>query len=252
MLDGRLDRVARRLRPMSASHPLVSIILPTYNESANIRQSVQAVIEAVGEPVEVIVVDDDSPDQTWRVVADMGDARVKAIRRSTRGLASAIARGLMESKGEIVGWMDADLSMPVDRLPLMIERLEQAPVVIGSRYVGDGADDRTAFRVLTSRLINGFARLILGGPVRDLDSGFIVLRRSVFDQVRLLPIGYGAYFIDLLHACRMKGIPVLEVPYRLVDRQRGTSKSMPNLWQFALHGLGYVLTIFYARVRRHP
>lgn len=236
---------------MSESHPLVSVILPTYNESGNIRQMVEAVIAAVGEPVEVIVVDDDSPDETWRLVAEMGDPRAKAIRRGTRGLASAIARGLMESQGEIVGWMDADLSMAVEALPQMIDRLEQAPVVIGSRYVGDGADDRSAFRVMTSRLINGFARLILGGPVRDLDSGFIVMRRAVFDQVSLLPIGYGAYFIDLIHACRMKEIPVLEVPYRLVDRQRGSSKSMPNLWQFALHGLGYVLTILYARLRRH-
>lgn len=237
---------------MNASHPLVSVILPTYNESENILRMIRAVIESVGDPVEVIVVDDDSPDQTWRVVAELGDPRVRSIRRGSRGLASAVARGLMETRGEIIGWMDADLSMPVDRLPVMIEQLEHYPVVIGSRYVDDGMDDRPAFRVLTSRIINGFARLILGGPVRDLDSGYIVMRRGVLDQVSLLPVGYGAYFIDLLHACRMKGIPVLEVPYRLVDRQRGTSKSMPNLWQFALHGLGYVLTIFYARLRRHP
>lgn len=61
-----------------------------------------------------------------------------------------------------------------------------------------------------------------------------------------------AYFMDLLHACRMKGLPVFEVPYRLVDRTRGRSKSMPNLWHFALHGIGYMLTILYARLRRHP
>lgn len=236
----------------SAAHPLVSIVLPTYNESLNIADTIRAVMQAVGDPVEVIVVDDDSPDETWRVAADLNDPRVVAIHRRTRGLASAIARGLIESRGEIVGWMDADLSMPAERLPQMIGRLERAPVVIGSRYVGDGMDDRPAFRVLTSRLINGLARLILGGPVRDLDSGFIVIRREVLDQVSLLPVGYGAYFIDFLHACRMKGLQVVEVPYRLVDRTRGASKSMPNLWKFGIHGLGYVLTILYARLRRHP
>lgn len=241
-----------RPRNVNGSHPLVSVILPTYNEADNIVDMASAVLEAVGDPVEVIVIDDDSPDQTWRIAAEMDDPRVRSVRRHSRGLAAAVVRGLIEARGEIIGWMDADLSMPVDRLPRMIERLDEYPVVIGSRYVGDGMDDRPGFRVLTSRVINGFARLILGGQVRDLDSGFIVLRRSVLDRVSLLPIGYGAYFIDLIHACRMKGLQVLEVPYRLVDRTRGTSKSMPNLWRFALHGFGYVLTILYARIRRHP
>lgn len=242
------------MRPsdLNSPHPLVSVILPTYNESENISNMIAAILRTVGDPVEVIVVDDDSPDQTWRIAAELVDPRVVSVRRHSRGLASAISRGLIESRGEIIGWMDADLSMPPDRLPVMIERLNEYPVVIGSRYVGDGVDDRPAFRVLTSRLINGFARLILGGQVRDLDSGFIVMRRSVLDRVSVLPIGYGAYFIDLLHACRMKGLPVLELPYRLVDRTQGTSKSMPNLWQFALHGFGYLLTILYARLRRHP
>ncbi len=241
-----------RAGSVKVTHPLVSVILPTYNEAENIVDMASSVLAAVGDPVEVIVIDDDSPDQTWRIAAEMNDPRVRSVRRRSRGLASALVRGLIESRGEIVGWMDADLSMPADRLPAMVQSLGEYPVVIGSRYVGDGLDDRPGFRVFTSRLINGFARMILGGHVRDLDSGFIVMRRSVLDYVSLLPVGYGAYFIDLIHACRMKGLQVLELPYRLVDRSRGSSKSMPNLWQFALHGIGYVLTIFYARIRRHP
>lgn len=238
-------------RDLNPPHPLVSVVLPTYNESENIEQMARSVLEAVGDPIEVIVVDDDSPDQTWRIAAAIDPQRVVAIRRRSRGLASAIARGLLESRGQIIAWMDADLSMPAERLAAMIGRLDQYPVVIGSRYVADGLDDRPAFRVLTSRLINWLARTILGGDVRDMDSGFIAIRREVLDSVTLLPVGYGAYFIDFLHACRMKGLPVLEVPYRLVDRTRGASKSAPNLWKFGLNGLGYLFTILYARLRRH-
>jgi hypothetical protein len=122
-------------------------------------------------------------------------------------------------------------------------------VVIGSRYVAGGGDDRPRFRVMTSRWVNGLATLVLGGGVKDYDSGFIVVRREVFDRVTLLPVGYGAYFIDFIYHCRKRGLAVLELPYTLVDRTAGSSKSMPNLWRFLLQGLGYVLTIFQARLR---
>ncbi|GMR11179.1 MAG: hypothetical protein BMS9Abin28_2006 [Anaerolineae bacterium] len=231
---------------------LVSIILPTYNEQETIVDRIQSILEVVSDPVEIIVVDDDSPDKTWSIVEELDDPRIKVIRREgTRGLATAINRGIIESSGELVGWMDADMSMPADRLPVMIEMTDQYAVVIGSRYVDGGMDDRPQFRVVTSRMINWLARAILGGGIKDFDSGFIILRREVFDQATLLPIGYGAYFIDFLHTCRIKGVNVLEIPYALVDRTRGSSKSMPNLWQFGLNGLGYVMTIFFARLRRH-
>jgi dolichol-phosphate mannosyltransferase len=212
---------------------------------------IRSVIDAVGDPVEVIVVDDDSPDETWKVAAELDDPRVRAVHRKTRGLATAINRGIIEARGEIIGWMDADLSMPAEKLTEMIAQLETYPVVIGSRYVEGGIDDRPGFRVHTSRWINGLASLVLGGPVKDYDSGFIVIRREVLDQVTLLPVGYGAYFIDFLHSCRMKGIPILEVPYTLVDRTRGESKSAPNLIRFLLNGTGYVLMILFARLRQH-
>lgn len=231
---------------------LVSIILPTYEEQDTIVERIRSILEAVGNPVEIIVVDDDSPDQTWKIVQEMDDPRIKVIRRErTRGLATAINRGIIESQGELVGWMDADMSMPADRIPIMIEETSQFPVVVGSRYVEGGLDDRPQLRVITSRMINWLAGTVLGGGIKDYDSGFIMLRREVFDQATLLPFGYGAYFIDFLYTCHKKGLEILEVPYTLVDRKQGSSKSMPNLWQFGLAGLGYVLTIFFARIRRH-
>lgn len=233
------------------SHQLVSIVVPTYNEKETIVESIHKIIRDVGDPVEVIVVDDDSPDETYRIVAELGDTRVKVIRRvNTRGLASAINRGIIESRGEIVGWMDADISMPSSKLPIMIEQLMDHDIVIGSRYVEGGDDDRPLFRVLTSRWINGLATFVLGYGIKDYDSGFIVMKRQVLDQVSIMPTGYGSFFIEFIYACCKKGLSVHEIPYTLIDRSKGTSKSAPSPWHFLRTGLEYVFRIFTARLRR--
>ena len=230
---------------------LVSIILPTYNECEVITQTIKAILEAVPPPIEVIVVDDDSPDGTWRLVEALQDPRVKAIRRpGTHGLASAINRGLIESRGELVGWMDADMSMPPNTLPLLIERVKEYDIAIGSRYLPGGRDDRPAFRVIASRLINRLATLILGFGILDYDSGFTVLHRRVFDQVTLMPTGYGSYFMEFMYACRKKGITVCEVPYTFSDRVIGASKSAPTMWQFLTTGVGYLTRLVVARLRK--
>jgi len=233
------------------SHPIVSLILATFNERDNILHTIENIFRHVSEPVEVVVVDDDSPDQTWKLVADLKDPRVTLIRRvATRGLASAFMRGIIESQGEIVGWMDADMCMPPELLPLMLEKLRDNDVVIGSRYAGGGQDQRHALRVYASRLINTFARIVLGYGIRDYDSGFVLLRRSVFDKVLPIPIGYGEYFIEFIYVCCRKGLRVCEVPYVFTDRVKGVSKSFPNLWRFFVLGTKYVLRILQARCRR--
>jgi dolichol-phosphate mannosyltransferase len=235
----------------SSRHGLVSIVLPTYNEKEIIVETVHSIIDHIGDPVEVIIVDDDSPDQTYRVVEEMGEKRVKVIRRvGTRGLASAINRGIIESRGEIIGWMDADMSMPPSLLPIMIEKLKDYDVVIGSRYAKGGKDARPGLRVITSRMVNTLAALVLGGDVKDYDSGFIVMRRYVLDRVTLMPTGYGAYFIEFIYACHRKGLSIVEVPYEFHDRTKGVSKSAPNLWGFLTAGMAYGIRIFAARLRR--
>jgi len=231
--------------------PLVSIILATYNEQENILDMLDSIFEHVRQPVEVIVVDDDSPDGTWKIVQDLADPRVTVIRRqNVRGLASAINRGIIESRGDVIGWMDADMSMNPAYLRDMIPLLEEHDVVIGSRYVEGGADIRPRFRVVTSFLVNRFAHLLLGKGIHDYDSGFIVMRRSVLDSVTLLPYGYGAYFIELIYHCKRKGLSVHEFPYHFVDRVKGTSKSAPSIFSFLVTGLEYGFRIIVTRVRR--
>ncbi len=231
--------------------PRVSIVLATYNERENILETIGSIFEHVKDPAEVIVVDDDSEDQTWKLVQGLNDSRVVLIRRvDTRGLASAFNRGIIESRGDIVGWMDADMCMPPSMLPDMIDKLDEYDIVVGSRYVEGGKDDRAPLRVISSQLINGLAQLVLGYGIKDYDSGFVVLRRSVFNKVSIIPTGYGAYFMEFVYTCRKKGLTVFEMPYVFRDRAKGVSKSAPSIYKFFKTGMQYVIRIFAARLRR--
>ncbi|MDR3604112.1 MAG: glycosyltransferase [Syntrophaceae bacterium] len=231
--------------------PRVSIVLATYNERENILDTISSIFEHVKDPVEVIVVDDDSSDMTWKLVEDHDDPRVKLIRRvDTRGLASAFNRGIIESRGSIVGWMDADMCMPPSLLPAMIAKLDEYDIVVGSRYAPGGIDDRAFLRVASSRLINGLATKVLGYGIKDYDSGFVILKRTVFDKVSIIPTGYGAYFMEFIYTCRKKGLTVYEIPYVFRDRAKGISKSAPSIVKFFRTGLQYVIRIFTARLRK--
>jgi dolichol-phosphate mannosyltransferase len=234
--------------PGTSLRGMVSIILATYNECENISAIIPAIFSSLPDPLEIIVVDDNSPDLTWKIAADLGDPRVKVIRRvKTRGLASAINRGIIESQGDYIGWMDADMCHPPALLPIMRASLNECDVVIGSRYVKGGKDDRAPSRVLTSRLINQLASLVLGHGILDYDSGFILMHREVLDAVSLSPTGYGAYFIEFIYACCRKGLKVVEMPYIFPERTRGVSKSNTNLFQFGIAGLGYITRILKTR-----
>ena len=224
-----------------------SVVLPTYNERAVISGLVREILDAVGD-VEVLVVDDDSPDRTWEAVeADFaGDGRARALRRvGRRGLASAIADGIAVTRGDVVVWLDADGSMPADVIPRLIAATADADVAVASRYAPGGRDARdSAARILASRAINVFGTLWLGGPVRDWTSGFVAARRTALRRVPIRPDHvYGDYCIDFLHRACRAGCRVVEVPYACVERRAGVTKTSPSLRRFAALGLRYARTI---------
>jgi dolichol-phosphate mannosyltransferase len=146
--------------------------------------------------------------------------------------------------------MDADMCMPPSLLPEMISKLDEYDIVVGSRYAPGGIDDRAFLRVASSRLINGLASTVLGYGIKDYDSGFVVLKRSVFNKVSIIPTGYGAYFMEFLYTCRKKGLTVYEIPYVFRDRAKGISKSAPSILKFFRTGMQYVMRIFTARLRK--
>jgi dolichol-phosphate mannosyltransferase len=251
MLSTNLSPFGTSASTESSPRGLVSIVLATYNESENIGDIINAIFDSVPDPVEIIVVDDDSPDQTWKIATEVGDPRIKVIRRvKTRGLASAINRGIIESRGDFIGWMDADMCHPPALLTRMLTALQECDVVIGSRYVKGGSDDRDPSRVITSRFINRLARFVLRQDILDYDSGFILMHRKVLDSVSLIPTGYGAYFIEFIYACYRKGLKVIEIPYTFTERTKGVSKSNMNLIKFGIAGFGYITRILKTRFAR--
>lgn len=231
--------------------PRVTVVLPTYNERDNIGPLIEAVLRSLGADAEVLVVDDDSPDGTWRIVEGLAenDSRVSLLRRrNKRGLTSAIADGIAGARGEVVCWMDCDFSMPPEKLPQLVAALDSNDVAVGSRYANGGRDlrdSRTA--VILSRIINTFASLVLGWSVRDYTSGFIVAKRHALVQLPLRG-DYGEYCIDLLYRAKKRGFRVREIGYSCIPRERGTSKTGTSLAQYLRRGVGYVITVLRLRL----
>ena len=229
-----------------------SVVLPTYNERDVIVSVVGEILDAVGD-VEVLVVDDDSPDRTWEAVetAFAGDRRARALRRvGRRGLPSAIAEGIAGTRGDVVVWLDADGSMPAAVIPQLVAATADADVAVASRYAAGGRDARdSTARILASRAINTFGTLWLGRTGPGLDLG---LRGgpAVGAPARAHPPDhvYGDYCIDFLHRACRQGLRVVEVPYACVERRAGTTKTSPSLRRFAALGLRYAQTI--RRLRR--
>jgi dolichol-phosphate mannosyltransferase len=228
-----------------------SVILPTYNESLVIVGVVREILDAVPD-AEVLVVDDDSPDRTWQVVEDgfPGDGRARVRRRiGRRGLPSALAEGVAETKGEVVVWLDADGSMPAEVIPRLVAGAAAADVAVASRYAPGGSDARDSrLRIRASQAINLAATMCLGGPVRDWTSGFVAARRAALARVPLRThYVYGDYCIDFLYRACRAGLQVVEVPYVNVERRAGETKTSPNLARFTALGLRYLGTILQLR-----
>ncbi len=232
----------------------ITIILPTYNEAKNIDPLIERTLQALGNydgGMELLVVDDNSPDGTWRQVAERAkiDERVRLIHRThERGLTSAIWRGIQEARGQWVGWMDCDMSMPPEEWPRLADALaEGAGMAVGSRYVVGGGDVAHSFTGRAfSRVINLWAGVMLDWSIKDYTSGFILARKEIFDHVTLRG-DYGEYCIDLLYRTKQAGYSIRELPYICVPREAGESKTATNVWGYLTRGVNYVKTLFRLR-----
>jgi len=230
----------------------ITIVLPTLNERDNILPLIERGLAALASyRAEMLVVDDDSPDGTWQVVADLaaGDPRVRLIRRTAeRGLTSAIVAGIDAAQGAWVGWMDCDLSMPPEDLPRLAAALAAgADVAVGSRYVRGVRDaGHTWVGRAFSWTINMAAWLLLDRRVKDYTSGFILARREVFQRIQLHG-DYGEYCIDMLYRALRAGYRVMEIPYVCAPRQTGQSKTATHPLGYVIRGWNYVLTILHLK-----
>lgn len=209
------------------------MIVPTYNERENIELLVGEILD-LPSPVEIIIVDDNSPDGTGEIADRLAAAhpgRVHVVHRPGKlGLGTAYVAGFKKAlamNADRIMTMDADFSHPPRYIPAMLQKCEEVDLVIGSRYVkGGGAEQCTFTRKVLSRGANGFAHLMLGLRARDTTAGFRCYRREVLESIDLDGIranGY-SFLIEMLFRCQQAGWRVGEVPIVFVNRRRGASK----------------------------
>jgi dolichol-phosphate mannosyltransferase len=208
------------------------ICLPTYDERENLAPILEA-IHAVVPQVDVLVIDDNSPDGTGRLADEIAarDPRVKVLHRAAKqGLGRAYLAGFawaLERRYDLVLEMDADFSHDPRHLPALLGAAAGADLVLGSRYVpGGGTVNWGLGRRFVSRGGSLYARTILAVRVRDLTGGFKCFRREVLEAIDLPSVqcsGY-AFQIELTFRALRRGFRVVEVPIVFADRRVGQSK----------------------------
>jgi dolichol-phosphate mannosyltransferase len=208
------------------------VVLPTYDEHDNLPKIVPQILAATPE-VDILVVDDASPDGTGEIADELARAsqRVKVLHRPRKdGLGPAYLAGFARALGEGYGRileMDADCSHEPSALPMLLAASREADLVLGSRYVrGGGTVHWGLGRRLLSRMGSLYACLVLRVPVRDLTGGFKCFRRAVLESIDLATVtstGY-AFQIELTYRAIRRGFRVVEVPITFADRRVGKSK----------------------------
>jgi dolichol-phosphate mannosyltransferase len=230
---------------------VISVVLPTYNERdgiAELAAEILTVARRAQLDLEVLVIDDDSPDGTAAHVEETFAAEPAVrvvVRRGERGLASAILRGFREARGETLVVMDSDGNHDPALVPLMVRCAEDFDVVIGSRYVLGGGMLTSAFRYWASYGFNVFIRIVLAQRIHDSLSGYLAFRRGLLDRLPVATIfyGYGDYAIRLLWHVVRGGGRVLEIPTVYRFRLGGESKT-----RFLAYFWTYIASVFRLRL----
>jgi len=208
------------------------VCVPTYNERNNLPLIVPAILEQDAR-LDVLVVDDSSPDGTGEIADEMAaaDPRVHVLHRASKeGLGRAYLAGFewaLKRDYTLIFEMDADFSHDPKFLPLFIEAAQDADLVIGSRYKqGVNVINWPISRLLLSLGANQYARMITGLPVSDSTGGFKCFRREVLEAIdfsRVRSNGY-AFQIEMSYRAWRKGFRLVEIPIVFTDRVEGQSK----------------------------
>jgi len=217
------------------------VIIPTYNERANVSRLIDAVLPQ-DPSIEMLIVDDASPDGTG-VIADeiaSSNPRVHVLHRAEKlGLGTAYTAGFswaLERDYAYIFEMDADFSHNPDRLPKFLDRIKDADVVIGSRYQDGNVNvvNWPMSRLFLSYAANIYARAVTGLPIYDATAGFKCFRRKVLESIDLQAVksnGY-AFQIEMNYRAWKRGFRLAEIPIVFIDRTAGASKMSKSIvWE---------------------
>lgn len=213
----------------------ITMVVPTYNEAENLPKLVAEVLALPLPDLNILVVDDNSPDGTGALAEELGrqyEGRVKVMHRAGKlGLGTAYIAGFkfaIADGAEAIGQMDADFSHPIDKIVVMAQTLPTCDAVIGSRYVPGGSlDERWPFwRKALSGFGNFYARTILGLATRDVTGGFKLWRRETLQAMPLERIRSNGYVfqVEMNYVAQRLGFVFKEIPIYFKDRRFGESK----------------------------
>ncbi len=233
----------------------ILVVIPTYNEVANLPKIVARLRASVPE-AHILVADDNSPDGTARVADDLAaaDDHIHVMHRlGKEGLGAAYLAGFswaLDNGYDVVVEMDADGSHQPEQLPLLLDALRDADLVLGSRYVpGGSVVNWPKSREMLSRGGNWYTRRALRIPLMDATGGYRAFRASTLRALDLDGVGSAGYIfqVDLAHRTLAKGLRVTEVPIEFVEREVGDSKMNRKIVSEAL----WRVTVWGARERVH-
>jgi len=209
------------------------VVIPTYNEAANIPTVINRILAIDGVALEILIVDDNSPDGTGELVASWAERepRLHLMRRPGKmGLGTAYVAGFryaLQNDYEVIIEMDADLSHDPADLPRLLEKIDDYDLVIGSRYLKEsGVVNWPLSRLMLSQFANWYTRAITRMPIHDCTSGFKCIRSGALQNIHLDHIvssGY-AFQIELHYKIWRKGSRICEIPIVFTERQQGKSK----------------------------
>lgn len=226
----------------------ILVIFPTYNEKDNIEKIIRAVLPQ-DERIEVLVVDDNSPDGTGKIVDGMiiPNGRIHILHREKKeGLGRAYLAGFkwsIEKKYDYIFEMDADFSHDPAFIKDFLLAIESADLVLGSRYIsGVNVINWPMSRLLLSYFANVYTRIITGLPVRDATGGYKCFRREVLEGINLDAIKSNGYTFQIEVSLRAwkKGFRIKEIPIVFVDRRQGASKMSKKIVREAIWMVWYL------------
>ena len=227
----------------------ISIILSTYNEAAIIKESIDKIFATI-ENVEVVVVDDNSTDGTLNIINSIENKNLKVYSRKSRGLASAFLLGMINTDGDYVGWTDSNMPQLTHHFKDMIKKLESYDLVLLSRYITGGGDQRSKMRVLSSKIINFICRFFLGNEIKDYTSSIFLMHRNVLIHGVPIAYGHGEFFIEFLYKIKKNGMKIHEIPYVQPPDVEG-SKTASSIIRFFTLGLSYLIRILLIKFRKN-
>jgi dolichol-phosphate mannosyltransferase len=208
------------------------VVIATYNERDNISKLIDEILK-LRQPLDIVVVDDNSPDRTWEKVQERGsrDERVHLVRRfSNKGRGSAGVDGFLHALklgSDAVIEMDADFAHDPCYIPLFLDALKTSDVVIGSRFLPGGKDKRKNFyRRVLSRCAAFYIRTLLQLDIRDPASGYRCFKRDALQAILLDGIRATDPFVitETIYRCKLMGFSIKEIPIHFEDRNKGFSK----------------------------